>query len=284
MKQGNCVQSLGNRLWNTSPGSLSRAMSRRYRNWRARPAWYTVRAGPLAGAQLLLTRAEKGSWEDMIEGTFDSFFYEELPKHAELKGAVCWDIGAHIGYHSLAFAALGAEVVAFEPNEHNAKVLRMHLEKNPALGRRIRHLALALADHDGEMTFVQSSDMSGASSGSHLETGCEPLKVYPGFDRVGVPVAQIDTLIEARSEKRPAILKIDVEGAEALVLRGGIGLLTSHKPLILMEVHHIRLLLEVQELLLRCGYRIKLLDPDHATPSRCFIMAQAHASTLSVPQ
>lgn len=271
------MKGFGKRLWNTSPGSLTRALSRRYQNWRAKPAWHTVRSGPIAGAQLFLSRTDEGAWKEMVEGTFDLFFYEELQKRRDLKGAVCWDIGAHIGYHSLGFAALGADVVAFEPNEHNAKLLRMHLERNANLGERIRHLAVALADRDGEMTFVQSSDLSGASSGSHLDAGLQPLESYPGFDRVRVPVVRIDTLIEERGERKPDVLKIDVEGNEALVLRGGQKLLTNHKPVLLIEVHHIRLMFEVQELLLRYGYDIKLLDEDHGTASRCFIMAYSSA-------
>lgn len=220
----------------------------------------------------------------MADGTFDLFFYEELRKWADLaslNGIICWDIGAHIGYHSLGFAALGAEVTAFEPNEHNARILRMNLERNPELGRRIRHLPLALADRDGEMTFIQSSDLSGASSGSHLEGGFQPLDSYTGFNHVKVPVARIDTLIEERGEKKPDILKIDVEGNEALVLRGGQKLLTNHKPVLLIEVHHILAMLEVQGLLLRYGYEIKLLDKDHATPSRCFIVAYPSAGKLT---
>ena len=268
------MNQLTQRLWNTSPGSLTRAIRRRIHNSRARPAWHKVQAGPLLGAELFLPHMDAGAYPEMAAGTFDDFLYAALKGQRDLTGAVCWDIGAHFGYHSLGFAALGADVLAFEPNEYNASYLRRHLERNPNLGRKIRHLAAAVAEQDGEMTFVQSSDVSGSSSGSHLGAALPPLEkaTYANFVETKVPTVRIDTLIEQRGENAPDVLKIDVEGAEALVLRGGARFLAKHRPVILMEVHHICLMLEVQELLLRWGYRLQLLDQKHASPSRCFIM------------
>jgi FkbM family methyltransferase len=271
------MQRFCRRLWNTSLASLTKGLRRRYQDWRARPDWHLIKSGPNAGVTLFLPRAHEGGWKEMADGTYDLFFYNEIRKVADLKGAICWDIGAHFGYHSVGFAALGAEVTAFEPNEHNAKILRMNLERNPDLGRRIRHMPLALADRDGEMSFIQTSDLKGGSSGSHLEEAMQIFESGGNPDKVKVPVARIDTLIDERGEKKPDILKIDVEGGEALVLRGAQKLLTNHKPVLLIEVHHIRLMFEVQELLLRYGYDIKLLDEDHGTASRCFIMAYSSA-------
>lgn len=269
------MNQLGQRLWNTSLGSLSRAIARRLDRSKDQPGWHKVAAGPLAGLELFLPQARRGAFQEMAAGTFDDFLYSALLARRDLKGAVCWDIGAHFGYHSLGFAALGAEVLSFEPNTHNARHLKMHLERNASVAARVRHMPEALCEQDGQMTFTQSSDMGGESSGSHLDAALPPLgdACYATFSQVTVPTARIDTLIEERGEKAPDVLKIDVEGAEALVLRGGERFLSSRRPLILMEVHHIRLMMEVSELLLRWGYRLELLDPAHSTASRCFIMA-----------
>ena len=97
---------------------------------------------------------------------------------------------------------------------------------------------------------------------------------YVNFQTVTVPAVRIDTLIERRGEKPPDILKIDVEGAEALVLSGGERFFTAHQPAILMEIHHIRLMHEVQDLLSRWNYKIEILDEEHMAPSRCFILAR----------
>jgi FkbM family methyltransferase len=212
----------------------------------------------------------------MLAGTYDSFIYQAIAGRRNLRDAACWDIGAHVGYHSLVFAGLGAQVLAFEPNQHNAARLRAHLERNPALARNIRHLAVAVSDRDGEVAFVQSGDMKGGSSGSHLAAALPPLEsaVYAGCERLLVPAVRMDSLID-RGERVPDVIKIDVEGAELLALQGGRKLLTEKKPLLFIEVHHICLMFQLQQLLPQLGYTVRLLDEQTATPSRCFVMASA---------
>jgi len=210
----------------------------------------------------------------MVEGSFDSFLYQALPASFSLKGALCWDIGAHFGYHSFAFAAQGARVLAFEPNAHNAARLKMNLEKNPNLARNIRHLPFAVGDRDGEMVFVQSAELNGGSSGSHLQDATPPLEgnAYATFEKLTVSVARLDTLV-AKGESPPDLIKIDIEGAEFLALQGARQLLATKRPLILMEVHHIRLMLEIQRFFDELKYQTRILDESHITASRCFIMA-----------
>lgn len=270
------MQTIINRLWATSPASLTKAIRRRVHDLRAKPGWFKVQAGPLGGAELLLPSATEGSWKEMVEGTFDAFLYAALGREREVRGAVCWDVGAHFGYHSLALAALGADVLAFEPNRYNAERLQANLGRNPTIAKRVRYLGVAISDEDGEMTFVESGDLKGSSSGSHLANATPPLegKHYRTFAHRTVPTARIDTLI-AKGEKPPDVLKIDIEGAESLALKGGRKLLSEKKPLLLLEVHHICLMFEIQRFLLELGYATILLDEANAVPSRCFMMATA---------
>jgi len=243
---------------------------------KAKPGWFKVQAGPLSGAELLLPSATEGAWKEMVEGTFDAFLYEALDKKCPVRGAICWDVGAHFGYHSLALAALGAKVLAFEPNRSNAERLLANLGRNPNIAEHVRQLGVAVSDQDGEMTFIESADLKGSSSGSHLASATPPLekKHYRSFEYRTVPTARIDTLV-AKGEKAPDILKIDIEGAEYLALKGGRKLLSEKKPLLLLEVHHICLMFHIQRLLLELGYTTTLLDEANAVPSRCFMMATA---------
>src|SRR5450755_4780091 len=87
------LEKLSQRLWNTSPGSLTRAFQRRLRDRRATPGWHTVKAGPAAGAKLFLPRADEGVWQEMAEGSFDHFLYEAVRGIRDFKNAVCWDVG-----------------------------------------------------------------------------------------------------------------------------------------------------------------------------------------------
>lgn len=264
------------RIWNTSPGSLTRAIRRRVRRLRAGEKWHEIQGGPAQGANMLLPVPLEPWAKETLAGEFDSFLYAAIKCLRPLAGACCWDIGANIGYHSLAFASQGANVIAFEPNETNANRFQLHLEKNPALAPRIKLNRMAVADRDGEMSFVESGDLEGASSGSHLSDATPPLgaAVYAAFHQSVVSAVMIDTLIEQRGVPAPDVIKIDVEGAEHLVLRGGRRMLGRRKPLLLVEVHHICVMLPVAEFLLSAGYQIEVIDRENATPSRCFIVAK----------
>lgn len=279
-RRGGAFSRFLQKLLNSSPASLARAAKRRLRARPQTPVWHTVKSGPAQGAQMLLPPAHEDAFKEMADGTFDNFLHQALEKTRHPKGKICWDIGAHIGYHSICFASLGAEVLAFEPNETNAQILRLHLEKNPAVAGRIRHIHAAVADRDGELEFIQSDDLAhGGSSSSHLDAALPPYPrhLYQNCRHLAIPAVTIDTLISQRGEKPPDILKIDVEGAEALVLRGGSRFFSSTDPVLLIEVHHILLMQEVSALLHGWGYQISVLDTANATPSRCFILAQKPA-------
>ena len=71
----------------------------------------------------------------------------------------------------------------------------------------------------------------------------------------------------------PSIIKIDVEGAESLVLEGAVELLSKYKPLLLIEVNNITQMFYVQKRLLKIGYNLEILDKEHTSLSRCFIIA-----------
>ena len=87
------------------------------------PRWERVVAGPLAGRELLLAREANGVWNDMIDGRFDAELYSALSA-LTLRTPVIWDVGGHIGYHALGFAAhqRAARVVSFEPNPPISRV------------------------------------------------------------------------------------------------------------------------------------------------------------------
>jgi len=264
-----------NRLWFTSPASLTSALCRRMRRLREREEWQRVQAGPALSIELLVP-VPLTSWAlEMVNGTFDAFLYEVIRRHIKLDGARCWDIGAHVGYHSLALANQGAEVVAFEPVRANQTRLRLHMERNALLAPRIRVIPNAVADKDGEMTFVVSEEMKGESTGSHLATALPPLRaaVYANFKKQAVSTVTLDTLIQQQGERPPDVIKLDVEGAEHLVIRGGRTLLARYRPLLLVEVHHICAMFELALMLWELGYTLEIIERERAEPSRCFVCA-----------
>jgi len=250
------------------------------------PSWQFVENGILQGRELFLDTNGGYYKHEIIAGYHDQFFFDYLNNidlHGELftiNGATIWDVGAHIGYHSLSFAALvgsSGSVIAFEPNPFNADRFRFNLSRNTDLGARITLLDFALSDVEGEEDFVISSDIgNGYSSGSHLEKAFAPEdpQAYQSYSQTRIRVETADALLRDERVPPPSIIKIDVEGAESLVLSGAQYILTNLRPILLIEVHHISAMHEVLNILLRFGYYTRILNDAPNSSSRCFMVAQ----------
>jgi len=275
------------RLWRASPRSVTAAIAGRMGFGRPRrvppPRWERVLAGPLAGRELWLAREANGVWNDMIDGRFDVELYDALAG-LTLRTSVIWDVGGHIGYHALGFAASqpDATVVSFEPNPANLARLRTNLDRNGDLAARIDVLPMALADRPGELTLVASDDVDGGGSSCSFLAGSDtplPDNSYDTFARTTVDVRTIDELAYGGTRPAPSLIKVDVEGAELMVLRGAAQTIARIAPAWLIEVHTIGLMFEIDALLHTAGYRLRLLA-EH-TPSRCLVLAERIESPIT---
>ena len=144
-------------------------------------------------------------------------------------GDVALDVGAHVGFFTMHMAdAVGSSgrVYAFEPFDANADLLARSIEENQ-FGDRVvfRRAAVGAAT----LTFpVETLNSGGAYL---LRTGTVPLA---GNRTREVPLVAIDAL----DLRRPVrVIKMDVEGAEPLVVRGAIRLLNEDRPTMLSELH-----------------------------------------------
>jgi FkbM family methyltransferase len=155
---------------------------------------------------------------------------------------VCWDVGANVGFYTLLLAELvgpQGKVFAFEPLPHSVDLLRRHVEMNGH--RNVRIFPCALADFDGEASFDPGPNPSMgriAASGS-----------------LRVPCARADTLLAIGEVEAPDVIKIDVEGAEAAVLRGACQAMERH-PVILLATHGAQVHRECLDLLMAAGYEL----------------------------
>ena len=122
------------------------------------------------------------------------------------------DIGANVGLYSL-FVASRAKVpriLAIEPQPGILDRLRFNLAVNPDVAVTV--LPIALADRDGTVELVLDPSDSG---GTHLETQARPAARQ---NIVNVPCRTLAAVIGEAGLNRVDALKIDVEGAEDLVL------------------------------------------------------------------
>jgi FkbM family methyltransferase len=164
---------------------------------------------------------------------------------------VFFDVGACIGVFALHAARRCREVVAFEPEPE----LRRHLESNVRLNRLWNVVVVphALGERSGVAALF--TDGPQGKSPSLRDAGYE--------HQVQVQIRSIDGLVAGREVAAPTVIKIDVEGAEMLVLRGMAQLLRSSPPRrIFLEIHPALLAgfasseTEVADLLRAAGYRL----------------------------
>ncbi len=241
--------------------------------------WINIKSGPLKDGFIFLNKNLYEGWGNMENGLYDEFIYNYLNKE-NLSDKIIWDVGAHFGYHTLCFANLvnaNGQVLAFEPNPYNLDRLKINIEKNKKISKRIIVIDKALSNNTSKINMSISSDVDGSkSSGGYLKNiPIKPLDIknYKGFKDIIVDTIKIDDFIIFNKAKDPDIIKIDVEGAESLVLSGASELLKRKHPLLFIEIHDIVNMFYVQKFLFEMNYKIKLLDEQNASSSRCFIVA-----------
>jgi FkbM family methyltransferase len=144
----------------------------------------------------------------------------ELPRFAGPGDSVI-DIGAHFGIYTVALASLVGPAGSVLAIEAAARAFAM-LGRNIALNglQNVEAIQAAAADQEGTVSFFVSDDPARSSL------------VAEGGSREEVRALRIDALAIPRPVR---FIKIDVEGAEPLALRGAAGILHADRPIIQFE-------------------------------------------------
>jgi FkbM family methyltransferase len=133
-------------------------------------------------------------------------------------GDLVFDIGAHAGNRTRAFAALGCRVVSVEPQPDFARVLRTLFGRNP----KVTVLEMAVSDTPGRATLSLSERTPTVTT--LAEEWREARAQEPGFKgvdwnrQIDVETTTLDALIERFGS--PSFVKMDVEGSEPAILGG----------------------------------------------------------------
>jgi FkbM family methyltransferase len=149
----------------------------------------------------------------------------------EIEKARCFvDVGALLGYYTcLASKIIPSGVVyAFEMDAYNFGLLEKNIALNGATN--VRAMQAAVADRSGTLSYFRN----GTGEGGVFKLA----KLGTTFTQEQLTPAKAVTLDEVfATEAGPDVVKVDVEGAEILVLKGMLGLLRERKPTLFMEVH-----------------------------------------------
>jgi FkbM family methyltransferase len=153
------------------------------------------------------------------------------------KESVFWDIGANVGIYSI-YAAKSREcnVYSFEPSVFNLETLARNIFMNK-LDSNITIMPFAVNNIMGQGNLnMSSTDLGGALSTfdkSYDDSGKNMKVIF----KYSIFAISIDQIISNLKIKSPDYIKIDVDGIELLILKGGKNILKKVKG-VLIELTH----------------------------------------------
>ena len=161
---------------------------------------------------------------------YDPFLYDIIDQFVK-EGDVVWDVGANIGMFSFASAARGAKVVAFEPDVMTAELIRR--STNLAANQRfdIELFTVGLSDSLDTAKFQiaqrgRSTNYLADAGGTTTTGGVRKTR--------SIVTVTLDWMYERVDA--PNLIKMDIEGAEAMALRSAHTLLAQARPILVCEV------------------------------------------------
>ena len=201
-------------------------------------------------------------------------------------GDVCWDIGANIGFYTCLFAAQVTDtgaVVTFEPARHTYRYLRENVALNQFTNVTLINKGLSDTAAARPLYYTDAVLTEGTASLKYTNgrTASEPVKL----DTIDALICELPV---------PNLIKIDVEGYQLEVLRGGENCLRTHAPLLIAELKDVgetnrAMFREIEAYVADLGYQIyeikkyslrqcaRLSD----TPKRNFFLANKHSDAFS---
>ncbi|MBP0594412.1 FkbM family methyltransferase [Paraburkholderia sp. LEh10] len=142
------------------------------------------------------------------------------------RAGMALDIGANIGNHSLYFSRIFNSVQCFEPDPSTFYLLQF----NVSFKKNVIAYNIGLGDKKGTFRLSEVPKNMGASV---IVT--DQIEAEAGAECVNVQVDRLDDL--DYRDQGPCFIKMDVEGFEPKVLKGGLRTITKHWPLIVLEQH-----------------------------------------------
>lgn len=153
-----------------------------------------------------------GEYFDAINaGAYQPVHQRDSVKHCT-KFRTALDIGAHVGLWARGLTEKFDTVIAFEPCEEFARLLAQNAPKVKTIHR------VALGEHEGSVKMVIEADNTGSTHVSRGDTGDIPMVTLDSF-----ALTDVD------------FVKIDVEGYELDIIKGGFDTFKNNDPVVIVE-------------------------------------------------
>jgi FkbM family methyltransferase len=170
----------------------------------------------------------------MATGTWEPETWRALKRHLPVGGTFV-DVGAHIGWYSLKAAKVvgpAGRVIAVEPNRDTLVTLRDNIRASGA-GAVIVVAPVACADAETTLNFYASPRSNTGESSLSLANASQE---GPPTASYQVRARRLDDVLREAGVTRVDAVKIDVEGAEFLVLKGAVDTLRRYHPALSVEL------------------------------------------------
>lgn len=159
------------------------------------------------------------------------------------KDSVFFDVGGHAGYIALYGSRLANQVFTFEPKESNYHFSKRIIALNSI--QNILSFQMAVGSRSGKLFFENGLT---SSTGKMSAKGTIPVEVI-----------SIDEFIHTNRIDKVDLVKIDVEGFGAEVLKGMVIAIEKFKPIIFYEIHNNDEFIEIKNLM-SSGYCLYTTD------------------------
>jgi len=167
-----------------------------------------------------------GGWESDTVNALNSIYQEYSQKHnIPLANLTFMDIGANIGWLSLNMAALGVQVIAFEPMKENVERFQSTLKKKmnveKGISDKIKLYTHGLGVKD-ETCYLYSDDLNVGDGHTKCVEKESDLDIPANYTlREKVEVRKLDDVLVNPESLHIVAVKMDCEGCEGNVLEGG---------------------------------------------------------------
>lgn len=184
-------------------------------------------------------------------------------------GDIAIDVGANVGLHALQLAVLvGPDglVHALEPAPGPRQLLEAGVHENRFESRMRIHAAAGGAKDGRAMLWLDSG--AGLASSTMKDWGASDVGIH-------VDVVALDDLLAIDESRSLALIKIDVEGAEAVVIDGAASLIKARRPrAIIVEVSSFDASTKVVKSVTDCGYVAVLPQGGRLVPDTASLPAR----------
>lgn len=198
----------------------------------------------IGGSKLVVRRGMTGATGNIYCGLHE-YVDMQFVLDTVKPGDLFVDIGANVGsYTVLAGKVCGAFTIAVEPDPKTAKSLRRNVEIN-RIEERTRIIEAALGASKGHIAFTMGRDTVNRVAGPYDTETRE------------VPLTTLDEILDG---KVPKVIKIDVEGFEAEVLKGATKTLADSRLKAIISESNDE---EVLRILTEAGFKLAHYDPEH---------------------